>query len=405
MRKINLQNTSAQGKESIKQNNQRLILNLIREQQPVSRVEISQQTKMQKSTVTVITTRLLDGKWIYEGESAKYGGGRRPTNLYLNPKKYHAIGVEVSKDESTLALADLNGTILGREYLKTKTSDPRFFASLAQRIQNFAEQSVASTKVKVAGVGIGLPGYIEKATGRIIAAENFGWIDVPAGAQLRKRLNIPIYFENTAKLAAFSEIWFGDHKNNSLRNIVYITTRDGLGTSIIINGEIYNGARDGAAEFGHMPLYPDGEPCVCGNHGCWEVYASDMATVKRYIQELNRSKDPVSKPEDFSIRDVIRGAQQGQEVARNALRETAKHLGLGIVTLIFGFNPERVILGDELVHAWEFIEEDMLSTVRSRVPSYYMEGLKITPSSVSEMPSLLGAIALVLAKVFSLKAT
>jgi predicted NBD/HSP70 family sugar kinase len=401
MRKINLENTIAAGKRTIKEINQKLILNLIREQQPISRVEIARQTQLQRSTVTIITNRLLQQQWICEGESGRYGGGRRPKNLYLNTNRFHVLGVEVSKDETILALADLNGKLLSREYMKTKVDDSRFFVHLGEKIQRFSKQSRSRTGIKVAGVGVGLPGYIEKTTGRIIAAENFGWMDVAAGDYLRKRFDLPIYFGNTAKLAAFAEMWFAESKHGSLHNFVYVTTRDGLGTGIVLNGEIYNGARDGAAEFGHFSLFPDGERCVCGNYGCWELYASDMATVKRYLLSLNGSERPPRGSAPLTIGKVIERAHRGDKAACEALQTTAKYLGLGITNLVFGLNPERVIVGDELVHAWDIIGEIICSTVQSRVPSYYADDLKITCSSIKEMPSLLGAIALVLANLFS----
>lgn len=399
MRKINLENTNAVGKQTIKEINQRLILNLIREHQPISRVDISKKTKLQKSTVTIITNRLLDRKWIYEGENGLYGGGRRPKNLYLNSEKFHAVGVEIGKDDTTLALADLNGKLLDRQYLQTDIHNPRFFVRLAQKIRRFSDRSMARTGIEVAGIGVGLPGYIEKATGKVIAAENFGWMNIPVGDHLRGSLDLPLYFENNAKLSAFAEIWFGANQNGSWRNFVYITTRDGLGTSIIINGEIYNGARDGAAEFGHFSLFPYGEQCVCGNQGCWEMYASDMATVRRYFQAKKSGSG--SLREHTSIGDVIERAHRGELAARKALQSTARYLGLGITNLIFGFNPEMVILGDELVRGWDLIGEIIISTVSRRVPRYYSDSVKIAPSSIKERPALLGAVALVLAHVFT----
>ncbi len=402
MKKIDLHNTNSAGKKTIKEINQKLVLNLIREHQPISRAEIAKRTKLQRSTVTIISNRLLSRKWIYEGESGRYSGGRRPKHLYLNPKRLYALGVEVGKEETIVALADLNGELQGREYIKTTLDDPKFFSRLGERIRKFSSHSLSRKRISLGGVGVGLPGYIEKETGRIIAAENFGWMNVPAGEQLRKHLEMPVFFENNAKLAAFAEIWFGEGKNGGARNLVYITTRDGLGTGLILNGEIFNGARDGAAEFGHSSLFPDGEKCVCGNHGCWEMYASDMATVKRYIQSLHGSEDPVSQPEKLGIREVIERAHRGEEAARKALQSTAEYLGLGISNLVFGLNPEMVVVGDELVGAWDIIEEVIVSTVRSRVPQYYLEGLRIKASSIKEAPTLLGAIALVLAHVFSI---
>ncbi len=402
MKKIDLNNAERAGKHTIKENNQKLILNLIRERQPISRAEIAKKTKLQRSTVTIITNRLQQKKWIYEGETGHYSGGRRPTNLYLNAERCHALGVAVGKEDTTLALADLNGKLLCREHIKTKTDDPKFFSHLAEKIVKFSAHSSSHAEVTIAGVGVGLPGYIEKSSGKIIAAENFSWFNVTAGEQLRKYLKEPVYFENNAKLAAFAELWFGEGRIGGLRNLVYITTHDGLGTGLILNGEIFNGARDGAAEFGHFSLFPDGERCVCGNYGCWEMYASDRATIKRYIQSFDKSEFPFQKPEKIAIRDVIDRARQGEEAARKALDSTARYLGLGITNLILGLNPEMVILGDELATAWDLMEETILKTVQSRVPPYYLEGLEIKASAIKESPTLFGAIALVLANVFSI---
>jgi predicted NBD/HSP70 family sugar kinase len=342
---------------------------------------------------------LLEENWIYEGENGSAGIGRKPTNLYLNAEKFWSLGVQIGRQETLLALADVNGKIQRRHSLETLADAPRFFARLAREIKGLIDSQRSRTSV--AGIGVSLPGYIEKATGNIIAAENFGWMNVPAGDWLRKNLNIPFYFENNAKLSAFAEIWFGDHRDHSLRNVICVTSRDGIGTGIIINGEIYNGARDGAAEFGHVSLFPYGERCSCGNYGCWEIYASDMATIKRYQQAHNGSQAHSGR-EEVTIHQIIQRAQEGEKSARKALQSTAKYLGLGIANLVYGFNPEMVIVGDNLKDAWEIIGDIVVETVRGRVPGYYIEGLRIVPSSGKDSSSLLGAIALVLAHNFTI---
>ncbi|MGH9429661.1 MAG: ROK family protein [Terriglobia bacterium] len=402
MRKISIENTSAAGKTTIKETNEKLILNLIREHQPISRAQISDKTGLQRSTVTIITNRLLEQRWIYEGENGTCGLGRRPTNLYLNPNKLHVVGVEVGKKETVLALADMNGKLLKRDSMQTGTDASKLFRELAKKIRRLADESKTEMHIEVASAGMSLPGYIEKAAGRIIAAENFGWMNVPAGEYLREHLAIPVYFENNAKLSAFAEIWFGNKQENNLQNFLYVTTRDGIGTGIIINGEIYNGAHDGAAEFGHMSLFPYGERCVCGNSGCWEVYASDMATIKRYLQTQNGEKARKHLSEHLTIHDLIERAHAGEKNAQNALRVTAKYLGLGLANLVYGFNAELVIVDNNLKEGWDIIGDIVLSTVRSRVPSYYTEQLKIIPSSIKEIPTLLGAIALALAHSFKI---
>src|SRR4030095_11369210 len=119
MRKISLENTNAAGKNTIKEINQKLILNLIREHQPISRAEIAGKTGLQRSTVTIITSRLLEDDWIYEGENGSLGAGRKPTNLYLNAGKFYSLGVQIGRRETLLALADVNGKIQRRQSLET----------------------------------------------------------------------------------------------------------------------------------------------------------------------------------------------------------------------------------------------------------------------------------------------
>ena len=117
-------------------------------------------------------------------------------------------------------------------------------------------------------------------------------MNVPAGEWLRKNLDVPVYFENNAKLSAFSEIWFGDNRDGSLQNFICVTSRDGIGTGIIINGEIYNGARDGAAEFGHVSLFPYGERCP-------------------YLQSNRGARSLKNSGEEITIQEIIRRALQG----------------------------------------------------------------------------------------------
>ena len=129
MRKISLENTNPAGKKTIKEINQKLILNLIREHQPISRAEIAGKTGLQRSTVTIITSRLLEENWIYEGENGSAGIGRKPTNLYLNSEKFSSLGVQIGRQETLLALADVNGKIQSRHSLETLAEAPQVFCA------------------------------------------------------------------------------------------------------------------------------------------------------------------------------------------------------------------------------------------------------------------------------------
>ena len=126
-------------------------------------------------------------------------------------------------------------------------------------------------KEHVLGVGVALPGFIDKSSGNVIAAENLNWFGVEAGRLMRRHLQLPFYDENAAKLSALAEMWSSDRDPKPLRNFVTVTAKGGLVTGVIVNGQILHGSTYAGGEFGHMVLYPDGRRCRCGNTGCWTV--------------------------------------------------------------------------------------------------------------------------------------
>jgi predicted NBD/HSP70 family sugar kinase len=243
---------------------------------------------------------------------------------------------------------------------------------------------------------VGLPGTIDRRTGRIIAAENFGWFGVEAGERLRGNLKLPFYFENAAKLSALAEMWFSDRDGARLRNFVAVETRGGVGTGVIVNGQILQGATSAAAEFGHISLYPDGPKCACGNVGCWEQYASDLALIRAYAEETGQ---PGAEHEP--VEEILAKARAGDPPAQRALRTTAQHVGMGFVNLVMALNPQAIVVGDYLAQAWDLIEEEVWAVLRQRTPAYFLAGLRVFASRHGTDSSLRGAVALVLNRFFS----
>jgi predicted NBD/HSP70 family sugar kinase len=139
-------------------------------------------------------------------------------------------------------------------------------------------------------------------------------------------------------------------------------------------------------------LYPDGRRCPCGNTGCWEQYASDLALTRLYAERTGAQASPV---------DIVRRARAAEPAALEALREAAHHAGLGFVNLIMALNPEAIVVGDYLAEAWDLVEDCVWAVVRSRVPAYYLSGVRILPSRHVADSSLLGAAALVFSQFFT----
>ncbi len=384
----------ALGKSALRQANERLVLNTIRRNRSVSRADIMRMTGLAPSSVTFIVNRLKREKLICEEKAEdKSPVGRQPTVLRLRPKARLAVGIEIALSGARLLLGDLNDTIFARQTVPWQDNYDCFFHSVHVAIRELVAPFAPG---QVLGVGVGLPGFLDRETGQVVAAENFGWLGVEAGNLLRRQLTLPFHFENCAKLSAMAEMWFSERDSQPLRNFVSVAARGGLGTGIIIDGQILQGAFSAASEFGHTSVEPRGKRCACGNTGCWEQYASDLALALRYRESAGW---PADEPLDSDT--VLSLARAGDPVARRVVDETAYYVGIGFGNLIMALNPEAIVVSDYLAEHWDLLQETVWDVLRARIPSYYLKGVRIFASRHGADSSLMGAMAMVLSRYFS----
>ncbi|MCS7025175.1 MAG: ROK family transcriptional regulator [Bryobacteraceae bacterium] len=381
----------ALGKSALRQANERLVLNAIREHPWLSRAGISRITGLSPSSVTFIVQRLAREKLIQEGGTELAPRiGRPATNLRLTPGARLAIGVELRSAASRVALADWTGQILDVQEVGWQPGAAEMLHAIRQRVQLFLASRPAS---RFLGVGLSAPGTWDRGTGTLTSAVNLGWQQVAVQAGLAEGLNVPFYFDNNANLSALGERWFRSAQDQGMDNFVFVTLSGGLGTGILVGGQVLHGAFGRAGEFGHMTTHAAGRRCLCGNRGCWEEYASDRALVRLY-GSLARTDG------NLQAQEIARLALKGDAAARRAIREVSRELALGLANLILGLNPETIVLDSWAALAWDLVEKGVWAALRARVPEAWLEGVRIRPSSHAEDSSLLGAIALVLANFF-----
>jgi len=155
----------------------------------------------------------------------------------------------------------------------------------------------------------------------------------------------------------------------------------------------------GAGQFGHVSLDPNGPQCGCGNRGCWERYVCDSVTVERYLLRAGGRKAGRLP----TVAELASKASKGDRAAAEALRETARYLGMGLAILVNGLNPEVILIDGEISQAWELIEPEMREALESRCLSTNLKSLQLRPSTLCEKePCLMGAISLVLWRCFNL---
>ncbi len=395
MRRIDLSNFQVATSETARDINRRIVLNLIRTHQPISRADLARHSGLQRSTVSVIAEQLIRERWITEGANGHTARGRRPTFLHLNKERVGIIGINVRPVTTTLALADLDANFLAQDSLPTPLQPKQFLAELVPRVRKLMN---ARPELTCEGIGVSLPGRVDVATQKLVFAPNLGWKDFDLKTPLEKATQLPVELENAANSCALSEICFG-RRAEGLRNLVIVTVSEGIGCGLILNHQLVQGSTGTAGEFGHAALVQDGLECSCGNRGCWEMYASNSAAIRYYSQAgSSRGRRSTTLDKTISFEHLLRLAQQGDGKAVDALQQMAKYLGLGIAPLVSGLAPDMIVIVGEVTRAWEEVGPIIKDTVRRH--SFTRAETQIVPSDPITQPRLRGTIALVLLKHF-----
>ena len=373
--------------------NQTVLLHLIRERQPISRVDIARITGLRPGTISSIVNRLIRKGVIFEGAEGPSSGGRKPTYLNINAENAYILGIDIGVRDTAYAVSDFNGRILKQKNTITDGDPREFIAKLGDEINKLVKREYS--RVKFAGVGVSVPGLIRRETGEVAVSPNLGWKDLPLKSLLEAQLELPVFVENDANAAAFSELWYGPLDEIKVKTLLYILVVDGLGCGLIINGELHVGSKVGMGGFGHMCIEPNGELCSCGRKGCWETLASESATIARYHRLMSNKNGSITT----SMTDIIAQANRGEAKAVAAITATAEYLGDGIASLAHGLSPESIVIGGEIAAAWSLLEPVIKERVKSQYIIPEVARIDIRPASV-QRPSLFGTIPIALQNYF-----
>jgi glucokinase len=294
----------------------------------------------------------------------------------------YSIGVDLGGTNLRAAAVNEKGKVLER------VSVPANFHAGPIHVVNDIVGAIAKVRdrldpVLLRGVGIGVPGFIDIDTGVIIGSSNLpGFNDFPVRDEIQKHLGIPIILENDANAAALGEKWIGAGQN--VKDLILLTLGTGIGGGVITDGKILHGSHGMAGEFGHMTVFPDGNPCGCGNNGCLEKHASAtaiaaMGRMMHFGQEIN------------SAEDVYNLALAGNERARWVFEYMGRALGIALASLINAFNFPLYLLTGGPLPAWDFFAPPMLAEVRKRSFTFARTATRIEKALLGGDAGLLGA--------------
>jgi len=390
LRRLDLRKAQAARLNTIRDINRQIVLNYVREREPISRAEIARETNLQRSTISAIVDALKTEDLVEEIGEGESTGGRRPTLLRLRTKGAIAIGVAITPTRTTIATSDLAGRVVEQEEFLTEVDAGKTLNDVIAHVK-----ALSSRNPGIEAVGVSLPGLVDPSTGTAVYVPYFKWRDIPIAEMISAAVNKPVVIDNDANAVALAELWFGRPEVIDARDFILVLVAEGVGTGIIFDGQVYRGQRGAAGEFGHMIIGPHAPvPCSCGNRDCWEAFSSEGAAFARYAKLVGGTVAPMG------FKELVDLALAGDKNAKAALIETAHCLGVGISNLVVGFSPEAVVVGGEIARAWAFIEDALTETIEHSIRRG-LPSVKILPSTLGERPELRGALSLVLAGKFA----
>ena len=403
MRKINPNDFTLATRGTSREINRQIVLTLIGTHQPVSRADLSRLMETNRANVTFLINELLGEQLVREGaRGSRKVRGRKPTFLYLNSQKSFAVAVDVRASRTFLMVTDsLGKQIEDIISFPTELNPQKFVAALGSNVRRVLRGRLKLSDCE--GVGIVIPGVLDRKTGVVLHAPTLGWRAVNLLASLEAEFEgTSIHLENSGKACVLSQLWTTRSDGSAFNDIVFVSVSDGLGVGIVVNGELMRGKHNTAGEFGHVPLNIDGPLCSCGASGCWEAYVSNPATLSRYFGRNVARKNPQS-PEiaEFTIEDLIARARGGDAKALIALNSTARYLGLGLASVINAIDPSQVYIGGEITEAWDLIEPQVREAIKERTLTRELDDTPIRIVPAMEHPRLRGAVALVTAPAFA----
>jgi len=230
VRRIDLSNFQVATSETARDINRRIVLNLIRTHQPISRADLARHSGLQRSTVSVIAEQLIRDRWIKEGANGHTPRGRRPQLLHLNKERVGIIGINIRPITTTLALADLDANFLAQDSLATPSDPKQFVAELLPRVRKLMR---ARPELTCEGIGVSLPGLVDPDRGMALYVPCFNWRNLNVSDRIAAATGLSVFIDNDANAAALAELWFGQPEVREWAYRVGLPAKSGVSGGIV----------------------------------------------------------------------------------------------------------------------------------------------------------------------------
>ena len=363
--------------------NRHVILKALHDIGNCSRKEISVATGLDQATITRAIGSLIDEGIVEEVGLSKGGRGRRSIHLDFCSKGRHILCLRLQRRSFSVAIFNLRGDPITSEEIPIPRGQPA--EDIFENIVNIMQKQVARFK-KIDGIGIAVPGpFLESDERVILITESPEWQGFQLIPELRTRFpNLSLFSIHDAKAAALTE-WRNKLPRNGARVLLYVSAGQGIGSALVIDGEVYRGAVGLAGEMGHMSIQADGDLCKCGNIGCLELYASRISLLRAV-----REKETPRLKSDATFSDVVHAYLDSDPVAISEVHRIASYLAQGITNCVNFTNPDLIVIGDEYALFGDRFLDEIKSQIEKRLLPSVFSSVDVKLSEVTQDTVLAG---------------
>jgi N-acetylglucosamine repressor len=373
--------------------NRRLVLKTIYHHEQISRAQIARVTQLTRPTVSDRVAELMELGLVIEVGYGPSTGGKPPILVSVDKDALHLICIDLSRRDFRGAITNLRGEIIHRDHRPLPRMDGDLALSL---VYDLLDALVAATDRPLLGIGVGTPGLIDAVNGVIVQAVNQDWRNIPLRRLLEDRYGVPVHLANDSQVAALGEYTFGD--NDGVQNLVVISVGWGIGSGIVLNGQLLHGNPLGAGEIGHVSVVENGKLCRCGHFGCLETVAGAQAIVQE-VRELvrNRAGTPLgSGAEQITFDKVCRMFHAGDIEVRQIIRTAGQGLGIAAANMIGTLGGCQIRLTGLLTCLGPFLLDVIREEVSQRTLAVLAEKTHVDFAGLGDDIIIRGAAAVLL---------
>ena len=379
--------------ETVRRANLSAIMREVHGAAGVSRSELGARTGLTRSAIRRLIGELVGAGLVHESPAGPSGAPGRPSPVVRSdPRSAVVLAFVVEVDSIAAAAVGLGGTILAEERVERARGHLSVEDVVADLVSLAARQQAAAEPIeRFLGAAVAVVGTVRRSDGLVAMAPNLGWRDVPLGRLLEQELELPVAVANDADLGALGEHRRGAAVGHS--DVIFLSGEVGLGGGLILRGAPFTGASGFACEVGHVALNPNGAACRCGASGCWETEVGEGRLLVR-----------AGEPEDggrAGVERVLARAAAGDEVARAALDDLGRWLGIGVAGLVNIFDPELIVLGARFERVFPWVIGPIATELSRRTVGGPRAVPRIVPTRLGADAALIGAAELALEPILA----